>query len=105
MDPSVIGVFIPIIAICLGIPFATYAVWTAHKQKLAKLEVERLQAQAAASQGRAGEQAVQVAELEDRMRVMERIVTDRGFDVAHQIEALRDQRRVEELIEDRSQAQ
>lgn len=89
MDPAVIGVFIPILAIGLSIPLAFYGVWSSHKQKLAKLEVERLQAQAAASQGRTGEQAIQIAQLEDRMRVMERIVTDRGFDVAHQIEALR----------------
>jgi hypothetical protein len=31
-----------------------------------------------------------------RVRVLERIVTDRGYDIATQIEALRDQRRVEE---------
>ncbi len=31
-----------------------------------------------------------VAEMEERMRVLERIVTDRGFDVSTQIEALRD---------------
>jgi hypothetical protein len=30
------------------------------------------------------------------VRVLERIVTDRGYDVATQIEALRDTRRVEE---------
>ena len=30
--------------------------------------------------------------LEDRVRVLERIATDRGQDIAHQIEALRDQR-------------
>jgi hypothetical protein len=30
------------------------------------------------------------------VRVLERIVTDRGYDVATQIEALRDQRRVDE---------
>ena len=34
--------------------------------------------------------------LEDRVRVLERIVTDKGYDVATQIEALRDQRSVEE---------
>ena len=73
--------------------------WTSHKQKLAKLEVERLQAQAAASRGPSGEQAVQIAELEDRMRVLERIVTDRGYDVATQIAALRDQRRLDGLTE------
>lgn len=101
MEPEMIIFVIPILGILLGF----FGVWTAHKQKLAKLEVERLQAQAAASQGRTGEQAVQIAELEDRMRVLERIVTDRGFDVAHQIEALRDRRPVEDLIEDRTQAQ
>ena len=99
MDPAVIGVFIPILAIGLSIPLAFYGVWTSHKQKLAKLEVERLQAQAAASRGPSGEQAVQIAELEDRMRVLERIVTDRGYDVATQIEALREQRRVETRAE------
>ena len=31
--------------------------------------------------------------LEDRVRVLERIATDRGQDIAHQIESLRDQRR------------
>ena len=99
MDPAVIGVFIPILAIGLSIPLAFYGVWTSHKQKLAKLEVERLQAQAAASRGPSGEQAVQIADLEDRMRVLERIVTDRGYDVATQIEALRDQRRLDGLTE------
>jgi hypothetical protein len=37
-----------------------------------------------------------VHDLEDRVRVLERIVTDKGYDVATQIEALRDQRNVEE---------
>jgi len=32
---------------------------------------------------------------EDRIAVLERIVTDRGYDVATQIEALRDPRRIE----------
>ena len=56
MEPEMIVFFIPILGILLGF----FGVWTAHKQKLAKLEVERLQAQAAASQGRTGEQAVQI---------------------------------------------
>ena len=30
------------------------------------------------------------------MKVLERIITDRGYDIATQIEALRDQRSVEE---------
>lgn len=35
----------------------------------------------------------EVGAMKDRMAVLERIVTDRGFDVAHQIEALREPRR------------
>jgi predicted histidine transporter YuiF (NhaC family) len=36
------------------------------------------------------------AELEERVRVLERIVTERGFDLGTQIEALRGQRRMEQ---------
>lgn len=39
--------------------------------------------------------AAQVERLEARVRMLERIATDRGHDVAHQIEALRDQRGAE----------
>jgi hypothetical protein len=50
--------------------------------------------------GQTAEKAAQYAshnrELEDRLRVVERIVTDKGYDVALQIEALRDARAVEE---------
>jgi hypothetical protein len=35
--------------------------------------------------------------LEARVRVLERIVTDRGYDVATQIEALRDERALDAL--------
>jgi hypothetical protein len=37
--------------------------------------------------------------MEDRIRVLERIVTDGGYNVASQIEALRDTRRVEAQLE------
>lgn len=43
---------------------------------------------------------VQVQQLQDRIRVLERIVTDRGAETAAQIEALRDRDRIEE--EDRA---
>lgn len=45
------------------------------------------------------------AEIEDRLRVLEKIVTDRGFDVAHQIEALRDMRRADELVDARREGE
>ena len=38
----------------------------------------------------------QVKQLQDRIRVLERIVTDRGAETAAQIEALRDHDRIEE---------
>jgi cell division protein FtsB len=38
----------------------------------------------------------QVQQLQERIRVLERIVTDRGVETAAQIEALRDRDRIEE---------
>jgi hypothetical protein len=55
-------------------------------------------AQAAAAPVLPGASKEQMERLEARVRVLERIVTDRGYDVATQIEALRDQRRMEELL-------
>src|SRR5690606_36082309 len=45
-------------------------------------------------------QAERVEASEDRIAVLERIVTDRGYDIAHQIEALRDQRQERRMAED-----
>jgi len=42
-----------------------------------------------------------VAALEDRVRVLERIVTDGGYDLASKIEALRDERPLSSRIEER----
>jgi hypothetical protein len=89
MDPGVIGVFIPIIA--LSIPIV--AIWTKHRQKIAEMHINATANQTAE---KAAQYASHVKELEDRVRVLERIVTDGGYNVAAQIEALRDQRRVEE---------
>ncbi len=38
----------------------------------------------------------QVSQLQDRIKVLERIVTDRGAQTAEQIEALRDRDRIDE---------
>ena len=100
MDPAVIGVFIPIIAITMGMGLGAIGMWTQHKQKFARLELEREKVRAAGASGRVEEQAIQIAELEDRVRVLERIVTDRGYDIATQIEALRDHRPAEERLGD-----
>ena len=45
----------------------------------------------------------QVGSFANRVKVLERIVTDKGYDVATQIEALRDARHTEALIDSREQ--
>ena len=85
-----IGVFIPILALMIPI----IAIWTRHQQKMADVQISMTADRTAE---RAAQYASHTKELEDRVAVLERIVTDRGYDVATQIEALRDTRRVEEL--------
>ena len=70
-------------------------VWIAQR---GKLEEKKIIATAEASSEKAAQYASRVTELEDRVRVLERIVTDKGYDIAAQIEALRDQRRVDETV-------
>lgn len=68
-------------------------IWTRHQQKMADKQVS---ATAANTAEKAAQYASQVQALEERVRVLERIVTDGGYNVATQIEALRDTRRVDE---------
>ena len=86
---GILALMIPIVA--LSIPIV--AIWTKHREKVATLQVE---ATAENTAERAAQYASQIQQLEDRVRVLERIVTDGGYDVATQIEALRDTRSVEE---------
>src|SRR5918993_269462 len=81
------GVMIPILGISLGF----FAVWAEHQRKMIRLRIEELNA-AKDVRGTAPEQAHEVKELRERVRVLERIVTDGGYDLAHKIEALRDER-------------
>ncbi|WP_295637876.1 hypothetical protein [Novosphingobium sp.] len=86
-----IGVLIPI----MGIGCGMLGIWTGHKQKMARIAAQ-------GNPGLANELSAQIAEqtreLEDRVRVLERIVTDKGYDVASQIEALRDARSVDNRL-------
>jgi hypothetical protein len=92
MDAQALGVMIPIIAIIMGCTIPMVAIWAKHKEKVARLQVD---ATAEHTAERAAQYASQVQRLEDRVQVLERIVTDRGYDIATQIEALRDTREVE----------
>jgi len=83
-----IWILIPLAPFIIG----GFAIWTKHQQRIAELQLQ-------ATAEKAAQYATSNKELEDRVRVLERIVTDGGYDVATQIEALRDQRRVEERVE------
>ena len=89
MDP----VMIPVLAIVFGCTIPMVAIWAKHKQKIAEMQVSST---ADATAEKAAQYASKVAKLEDRVQVLERIVTDRGYDIATQIEALRDTRTVED---------
>ena len=89
-----LGVLVPIIA--LSIPIV--AIWTKHQRQMAEMQVRST---AEVSAEKAAQYVSQTRQLEERVRVLERIVTDKGYDVATQIEALRDARRTEALIDAR----
>lgn len=79
--------------IAILVPLAPFIVgglviWTRHQRKMAELQIQ-------ATAEKAAQYASHSRELEERVRVLERIVTDGGYDTALQIEALRDAREVE----------
>ncbi len=78
-----IGVLVPL----MGIGAGMLGIWTSHKRKLVELEVRKAEAEAALGKG-AGSDRTEW--LEDRVKVLERIVTDKGTNLAAEIEALRD---------------
>jgi hypothetical protein len=87
------GEMIPIVAIIMGCGIPIIALWTKHRKEMMQMELR-------ATAEKAAQYAASNKELEDRVRVLERIVTDGGYDVATQIEALRDTRRVEDQLQD-----
>jgi hypothetical protein len=79
LSPQTIWVLIPLAAILAGVARR----WFSLKEK----EIDALKYQAADS---AAQHAAQTQRLEQRVRVLERIATDKGIDVADEIEKLRD---------------
>jgi IS5 family transposase len=94
MNPDSIFVLIPLAPFLLG----GLAIWTRHSRRLAEIRAQ-------ATAEKAAQYAAQNQALENRVRVLERIVTDKGYDVATQIEALRDTRRIEEAAPPRGAVQ
>lgn len=76
--------------IVVGIPVlaSAWSVYMKRKMKLRERELEVLGTQTAE---KAAQYATHVERLEQRVRVLERIVTDRGFDLSDEIERLRDE--------------
>jgi len=80
-----LGVLIPIMIFAIPL----LAIWTSHQRKM----MEHRQPQ---DDAQVRQLVSQVELLQDRVQVLERIVTDGGYDVATQIEALRGTRKVED---------
>lgn len=76
----ILGVSIPIIAILASIVNK----WLQIKEK----QIEALNSETAE---KAARYAAQTERLEQRVRVLERVITDKGYDLSQQIEDLRDQ--------------
>lgn len=73
--------------VILGIGSEMFKNWLRHKERM----TEALTAQTAE---KAAQYAAHTERLEQRVRVLERIVTDRGIGVSDEIEQLRDDRAV-----------
>ena len=89
MDAGLLALMIPLI----GVSIPIVAIWSSHRQKIMQMQIEATSSHTAE---KAAQYASRVQQLEDRVQVLERIVTDSGYNVATQIEALRDQRQVED---------
>jgi hypothetical protein len=75
----ILALLIPIVAILAGV--------MKHYLKLKEREIDAMTTQSAE---KAAQYAAHTERLEQRMRVLERIVTDKGIDVSDEIERLRD---------------
>lgn len=79
MDNGTLALMVPILALLIPV----LAIWTQHQRKIEEIRASALSETNAQAAARA--QA-----LEERVRTLEAIVTDKSYDVANQIEALRD---------------
>ena len=85
MNEDVIFALIPIMAIMVGI----VAIIARSVTRMIEYKEKQLVAVGNQTAEKAAQYASHVERLEQRMRVLERIVTDKGIDTADQIEALR----------------
>ena len=81
MDP----VFIPIIALTIPI----VAIISRTVTKMIALKEKQLESQTAITAEKSAQYAAHTERLEQRVRVLERIITDKGVDLSDEIESLR----------------
>jgi ABC-type phosphate transport system auxiliary subunit len=85
MNPILIPIFallIPIVAIIANVVI----------KPMIRLRERRMELEVTMTAEKAAQYAAHTERLEQRVRVLERIVTDRGADLAGEIERLRDER-------------
>jgi hypothetical protein len=91
-----LGFLIPIMGIIMGVSIPITAIKLKHREKIEQM---RLAAASNRDSGNTVQQDARIEELEDRVRVLERIVTDGGYDLAQKIEALRDERSLDARLD------
>lgn len=88
--------FLTFFMIVVGIPVIGGIISKMHKNRI-ELEKKKLETLGHQTAEKAAQYAAHTERLEQRVRVLERIVTDKGFDVSMQIEDLRDATETKEL--------
>jgi len=76
-----------IVMIAIGIPVMA-GVWSAREKERIRLRARELEVLGSRTAERAAQYAARTERLEQRVRVLERIVTDSGFDLAAEIDRL-----------------
>jgi hypothetical protein len=85
-------IFLAALIIFVGLPVSTI-LYMAHR--FFRFREKKLEVEASLAAEKAAQYASRSMELEQRVRVLEQIVTDAGAQTANQIEALRDRQRIE----------
>ena len=91
-----LGFLIPLMGIIMGVSIPITAIKLKHREKIEQMRLAAANNRDSRPDPR---QDARIEELEDRVRVLERIVTDGGYDLAHKIEALRDERSLDARLE------
>lgn len=88
MGPGETIAAVALASVAIGVLILLGAVF----QRFMKYKERQLGLTADRTAEKAAQYASHIQQLEERVRVLERIATDKGADIAHQIERLRDER-------------